>query len=121
MSGRLQFGIPSFDALFGREHVDGVKEEDSYNYEAYGISVSSPERTTSMCFIGPDGTGKSVFGLHLAAQFKADHCAAPEVSKWSPLALYVSTDLRHDVANVKIESRASEARSPPGSDCSRGC
>jgi KaiC/GvpD/RAD55 family RecA-like ATPase len=100
MSGRLQFGIPSFDALFGREHVDGVKEEDSYNYEAYGISVSSPERTTSMCFIGPDGTGKSVFGLHLAAQFKADHCAAPEVSKWSPLALYVSTDLRHDVANV---------------------
>jgi KaiC/GvpD/RAD55 family RecA-like ATPase len=114
MSWALQFGIPSFDVLFGRpdeaRQVDAA-DQKSYDYGAYGIHLSEKNRTTSMCFIGPDGTGKSVFGLHLAGQYMAgidlDRTYIDETlpdgknqRKWHPRAFYVSTDLKHSVAEV---------------------
>ncbi len=104
MIGPLQFGIPSLDALFGR--VRPRARERSYDYGAYGIRMSQEYPVTSICFIGPDGTGKSVFGLHLAAQYMADVGLAETyrdgavLKPWCPRALYVSTDLKHHVAHV---------------------
>src|SRR5690348_5355456 len=63
MSSVLQFGIPSLDALFGRPcPTPGV--ENAYDYASYGIRLSDGNQATSLSIIGPDGTGKSVFGLH---------------------------------------------------------
>lgn len=104
MINNLQLGIPSFDALFGRSRP--IADERSYDYAAYGIRLSGARPVTSLCFIGPDGTGKSVFGLHLAAQYMADVCLTDmslEGSSelpWSPRVLYISTDLKHHVAQT---------------------
>ena len=56
----LSFGIASFDELLGRSQA---AKEPQY----HGIYVDKGH-TTSLCLIGPDGTGKSILALHLAAQ-----------------------------------------------------
>ena len=103
MSEVLQFGIPSFDRLFGRPSVRDFVEK-SYTYDAYGIQLAA-KQSTSLSLIGPDGTGKSVFGLHLAAQYIASFddgqkTRDPGEIRWCPRVLYISTDLKHPVAEV---------------------
>jgi hypothetical protein len=62
----LRFGIPSLDQLIGS--FDGN----------FGVEVTRKDggRTvtdaTGVCIMGPDGTGKSVFALHLASHYLAD-------------------------------------------------
>lgn len=97
MNSVLQFGIPSFDVLFGRGKP--VEETKSYNYPAYGIQLPGG-LTTSMCLIGPDGTGKSVFGLHLAAHYMASADFSRRRNPWRPRVFYISTDLKYQVAEI---------------------
>jgi hypothetical protein len=67
-----------------------------------GLGMSIPKTgndvlTTSLCLIGPDGTGKSVLALHLAARYLADCKAEGEEP---PRVLYISTDLTHSMAET---------------------
>jgi KaiC/GvpD/RAD55 family RecA-like ATPase len=80
---KLKFGIESLDSLIGR---DGD----------YGIAIPKSPGSTSLCLIGPDGTGKSVFALHLAASYVMNHRAADPAK--APRVLYFSTDLKHEMA-----------------------
>jgi KaiC/GvpD/RAD55 family RecA-like ATPase len=90
----LRFGIPSLDKLIGRDDRN------------YGFDLSRKEPTkdsTGLCVIGPDGTGKSVFALHLASQYLADCFVERTLSPHSPLLklpqiLYISTDLSYGKA-----------------------
>ena len=122
MSRPLQFGIPSFDVLFApglrqgdtaprreRRNEDKSREPGSPDYGGQGIRVAG-EGVASMCLIGPDGTGKSIFGMHLAAQYAAD-LEIPKDKMYPkdnenqvtealrfPRILYVSTDLKFAMA-----------------------
>jgi hypothetical protein len=111
MSRPLQFGIPSFDVLFspGRQkHEEREAEqrgaytplnEGTPDYGGRGIRPSEPDGVASLCLIGPDGTGKSVFGMHLAAQYMAD-LDIPKEPTPCPRVLYVSTDLKYEMAHT---------------------
>lgn len=99
MLNALRFGIESLDSLIG-------SYKDASGREAFGIKIAEDENesaeaisylTTSICLIGPDGTGKSVLAQHLAAQYMAD-CYAMS-SRKLPKVLYISTDLTHSMAN----------------------
>jgi len=81
----LRFGIPSLDRIINNrsDDPDGIPIVD--------------EQSTSVSIIGPDGVGKSVLGLHLAAHYLFDHRS----SFPSPMVLYVSTDLSHSMANKR--------------------
>lgn len=81
----LAFGVPSLDELLGRPNDSGDPLE-------FGIILPSKAESTSLCLIGPDGTGKSVLALHLASQYAA-LSDEPETRN-----LYVSTDLSFDRA-----------------------
>lgn len=104
----LRFGIQSLDRLIGSVQKKGVTTR-------YGIDLSPPTRpegdtqltsadeqiTSSVCLAGPDGTGKSVFSLHLASQYLADCLeTTPEGVKGDlcPKILYISTDLAYTIA-----------------------
>jgi len=78
----LRFGIPSLDSLIDNGRKPPAAEA--------GESVQS----TSLSIIGPDGTGKSILGLYLAAHYLFDHRS----DKQPPLVLYVSTDLSYSMA-----------------------
>jgi KaiC/GvpD/RAD55 family RecA-like ATPase len=104
----LPFGIPQLDQLF---NYPGLAAP-----ELKQLTLSR----TSLAIVGPDGTGKSVFGLHLASSYHAvlrhrwqknflankannsDGEAVPnrvEVPEGCPpLVLYISTDLRFAAA-----------------------
>jgi len=85
---RLVFGIDRLDAL-----LSGTQTE-------LGIETSSADGTsqvTSICIAGPDGTGKSVLALHVAARYAADACRnKPKCVR--PKIIYASTDLRYSKA-----------------------
>lgn len=104
----LRFGILSLDELFG------VPSEESHGRVPNGIylpavkdgipAVDEARRkglpTTSVCIVGPTGTGKSIFALHMASTYLAD-CRAEQSRKPDvdlPTVLYVSTDLTHNMA-----------------------
>ena len=95
MSNILRFGIPSLDELFGGK--DPIKE-------AHGILLPGGNRelrssnSVSICISGPDGTGKSVLGLHLASRYLADCYGERSEGKPLPKVLYVSTDLKFKMA-----------------------
>jgi KaiC/GvpD/RAD55 family RecA-like ATPase len=90
----LRFGINGLDDLLSGSYIPGKDE-------VLGIDISAPSggdcQATSVCIVGPNGTGKSVFALHLASYFAAGgfqsggRCRAPKV-------LYASTDLRYPKA-----------------------
>lgn len=73
----LQFGIPSLDELLGQPKGGAGS--------GYGDEL---DRFTSMCLVGPDGTGKSVLALHLASSYAARTFAGA-----APSIFYASTDL----------------------------
>lgn len=94
----LTFGIPSLDELFyGRE-------DDSSSNAAMAdkttAAMESEKSSTSLCIIGPDGTGKSVLALHLAASYFADCDQQRQASAITtlPIVLFVSTDLKFSMA-----------------------
>ncbi|HEY6330051.1 MAG TPA: ATPase domain-containing protein, partial [Blastocatellia bacterium] len=95
----LSFGIPSLDALFGEDSGEGLLIP-SISHEPDGGSGS-----ISICISGPDGTGKSLLGLHLAAQSAAGRwrdraeSRPPETSPTvDPRVIYISTDLKFHMA-----------------------
>lgn len=92
----LKFGIPGFDGLF-----NNLKPETSHggrnilNPDFNNCGIYLPGRvSSSICIIGPDGVGKSVFALHLASRYSAE-CQRRKVK---PLVFYISTDLNHEIA-----------------------
>ena len=103
----LRFGIQSLDKLIGT-----VGLEDAGN-QRFGIDlgkVTPAEEsdvavnpiTSSICLAGPDGTGKSVLSLHLAAHYLADsleeHTATGRPVPKDLKVLYISTDLTYNMA-----------------------
>jgi KaiC/GvpD/RAD55 family RecA-like ATPase len=109
MLTHLRFGIPSLDSLFGG------KEEGGGERKGGGIRLPQSDEhshsSVSVCLTGPDGTGKSILGLHLAAHYVADCIEAANEAKKANGAktekdaavqakvLYVSTDLKFGMAN----------------------
>ncbi len=91
MPATIRFGIESLDKLIGANDV--------------GLGMNIPKNkdgdvlTTSLCLIGPDGTGKSVLALHLVAQYLAD-CWVFEKELPKPKILYISTDLTQNMAKT---------------------
>src|SRR6185312_7371047 len=81
----LKFGIDSLDKLLDEKGA--------------GMKVPAGE-ATSFCLIGPDGTGKSVFSLHLASRYLESIAERDARSK----VIYVSTDLRWGLATKMAKS-----------------
>jgi KaiC/GvpD/RAD55 family RecA-like ATPase len=92
----LRFGIPSLDAILVGGTEREAKEKNDQKVGWGGILLSDKSEGTSLCLIGPDGTGKSVFSMHLASQYLWD-CKQVEPGT-VPKIIYVSTDLRHEMA-----------------------
>jgi KaiC/GvpD/RAD55 family RecA-like ATPase len=100
----LRFGIQSLDRLIGSV-TEGADRK-------YGIDLSEPPQqedskkqlsqvASSICLAGPDGTGKSVFSLHLASHYLADclNDSAVGTKRDRPKVLYISTDLTYAIAS----------------------
>jgi KaiC/GvpD/RAD55 family RecA-like ATPase len=86
----LRFGIPTLDELIGVEVKPSVPNPPGIN--DFGIGVGTGN--ASICIMGPDGSGKSILGLHLASRYAADCCEQNAKVQ----VLYVSTDLLADKA-----------------------
>ncbi len=86
----LAFGIPSLDELLGHPP----------DREEFGLLLDGRDKSTSICIIGPDGTGKSVLALHLASHYAAMTASA------STRVFYASTDLADAKARGIWESFA---------------
>lgn len=97
----LRFGIPSLDRLICRaaQAPPAADQLEQIALEASGMRAA-PNESISVCIIGPDGTGKSIFSLHLASRYAADLMAANDDAR----VLYVSTDLRHSMADAIWDS-----------------
>jgi KaiC/GvpD/RAD55 family RecA-like ATPase len=115
----LRFGIPSLDAiLVGRSEREALANARQIGWG--GILLSEKSEGTSVCLIGPDGTGKSVFSMHLASQYLWDCRQTVSSGTGSiPKVIYVSTDLRYEMAERMFAafhlSRPIWARSDPSS------
>src|ERR1700761_7053899 len=88
----LPFGMPQLDQLLGYRNLES---EDL---------VHALTSTTSLTIVGQDGTGKSLFGLHVASTYqairyyhrkRAAEGAEPHSRKRfdEPFVFYVSSDL----------------------------
>jgi KaiC/GvpD/RAD55 family RecA-like ATPase len=103
----LRFGIQSLDRLIGSVR-DGERTR-------CGVDLSQPNKlsdsgeliqtddqvSSSICLAGPDGTGKSVFSLHLASHYLADcldTSIGPAKVEECPKVIYISTDLTYTIA-----------------------
>ena len=86
MAGLLRTGVDSLDELLSG---------GGPTLKQHGIALESANTATSLCVVGPDGTGKSILAMHVASHYVAD-CV--ELGKAPPCALYVSTDLTHTMA-----------------------
>lgn len=111
----LRFGIASLDQLLG------IPSEKSKAKLPSGIYLPGPTNgptaalgqagktdktesffTTSVCIIGPTGTGKSIFALHMASAYMSDCKREQELVRGSielPTVLYISTDLTYKMAH----------------------
>jgi len=94
MPKTFRFGIQSLDKLIG------PNEDDLGLNIAKGLDDASANGiTTSVCLTGPDGTGKSVLALHMAARYMADCREKQRAGRDRlPKVLYISTDLTHSMA-----------------------
>jgi KaiC len=128
----LRFGIHSLDELLGthpdqpraggeggqpsgehcgiyllkekdRKKADPRKQEAGDENAGPQSAAAKQTITTSICLIGPSGTGKSIFGLHMASTYLAD-CLRDDRDRDDPdrrrlpAVLYVSTDLTYNMA-----------------------
>jgi hypothetical protein len=71
MNNVLRFGIPTLDRLINDHPTDSAASELG------GIDISKGQRrgsgaTTSVCILGPNGTGKSLLAMHLTSRYVAD-------------------------------------------------
>jgi KaiC/GvpD/RAD55 family RecA-like ATPase len=86
----LLFGVPQLDELLGFKNIEDI------HYENWRGSCNS------LAIVGPDGTGKSVFALHIASAYHAFLRYAQDRSdtndQCAPLVFYVSSDLKYDAA-----------------------
>jgi KaiC/GvpD/RAD55 family RecA-like ATPase len=112
----LRFGILSLDELFGVPsetskqalpagiYLPSAMNEEPNANGALAADTYKGVPTTSVCIVGPTGTGKSIFALHMASTYLSDCRAEKGRSKQSgkrislPTVLYVSTDLTHNMA-----------------------
>jgi hypothetical protein len=94
MSNTFRFGIPQLDEMLWASLEQQTAPE--------------PEPTSSIAILGPDGTGKSVFALHLLSAYlshairertAAQKDVLTQGSSALPRILYVSTDLKFDRAS----------------------
>jgi hypothetical protein len=69
----IDFGVPELDELFGRL-AEGKPD----------AIFADPGESLSVCILGADGTGKSVFALHLASRY---------ASRYGTRVIYFSEDL----------------------------
>src|SRR5579872_6286412 len=91
----IQFGIPTLDELLGKSG-DDVAEP----IHRFGLRLQNAG-TSSLCIVGPDGTGKSVLGLHLASRYAAQTFSVTGDSPDGvPAILYISTDLNFKKAEA---------------------
>jgi KaiC/GvpD/RAD55 family RecA-like ATPase len=99
----IRFGIHSLDELLGipSEKSEGKSHPGIYLPLIGEEGNEKGDFTTSVCLIGPDGTGKSIFGLHMASTYLADCIAsrAKDPKEELPAVLYVSTDFTFNMAN----------------------
>lgn len=95
----LAFGIPSLDELLGHPNAK------DYNPEQFGIILESKKESTSLCLIGPDGTGKSVLAMHLASNYASQATDSEDKTSQTRI-LYVSTDLSYARAKATWENFA---------------
>lgn len=86
----LSFNVPTLDALFAPK--DPRK----------GLPLPRAPNTTSVCLIGPDGTGKSVFALHLAHAYYLG--LLDEKHANTVRVLYISTDLKYHRATQVLKN-----------------
>jgi KaiC/GvpD/RAD55 family RecA-like ATPase len=92
----LPFGIPALDELLGYAGFGDKAKQDRQRDDSTACLTSA----TSLAIVGQDGTGKSVFALHLASNYLANVAyrdrAGFDLSKVRyPTVLYVSSDLSH--------------------------
>ncbi len=118
MPAVLRFGIDSLDELLGlpseKFTSDGLQIPHGIYLpgkegKAQGTATRKGDAhrenavfTTSVCLIGPTGTGKSIFGLHMASKYLADCLEDQRVARKIdlPTVLYVSTDLTYNMAHT---------------------
>ncbi len=115
----LRFGITSLDELFG-EPTDKPRADIAAGIylpdptaRGYDPTIKNPSAgdsheglpevfTTSVCIIGPTGTGKSIFALHVASTYLSDCIVEkslnPKAKLGIPTVLYISTDLTYKMA-----------------------
>lgn len=92
----LQFGIPTVDGLFQIPNIDSAYSGTRLlnpKLDDAGILVPA-DTSTSIAISGPEGTGKSVFALHLASRYFAQCRKAGSRAS----VFYVSTDLNFEMA-----------------------
>jgi KaiC/GvpD/RAD55 family RecA-like ATPase len=108
----LRFGISSLDQLLGVpsekagfDVLPGIYLPEPADGKARTESDGSAEPdgsfTTSVCIIGPTGTGKSIFALHMASTYLSD-CTTEKLDHPTielPTVLYISTDLTYKMAH----------------------
>jgi KaiC/GvpD/RAD55 family RecA-like ATPase len=92
----LRFGIPSLDRLVTGESAVVETKSDLPS----GI-VLDEVGSVSLSIVGPDGTGKSVLGLHLASRYITD-CFERRNEHKLPVVFYVSTDLNYEIAENRL-------------------
>jgi KaiC/GvpD/RAD55 family RecA-like ATPase len=85
----IGFGIPSLDRLLGQAAAPQDRSGDA----PFGFRLQNAAESTTFCLIGPDGTGKSIFALHLASEYWRRVHSNKERTGKSPKILYASTDL----------------------------
>jgi KaiC/GvpD/RAD55 family RecA-like ATPase len=100
----IAFGIPSLDRLIGCVAPPG--REPGRAYAGYSLTETNltgaaapvPDESATFCLIGPDGTGKSLFALHLASDYWRRTHRTPAGPEPAPRIIYASTDLSYERA-----------------------
>jgi KaiC/GvpD/RAD55 family RecA-like ATPase len=107
----LPFGIPQLDQLLGYEDLPKPHEDPPKPPSPGGEKIEERNdildclrENNSLAIVGRDGTGKSVFALHLASMYHALHFYGirekllPDDLISPPLVVYISSDLRWKAA-----------------------
>jgi len=109
MVKQIRFGIPTLDNLFL-----GNEKRDLAPGGVVLPEVNGRTERTSMCIVGPDGSGKSLFALHLASRYAADVAVSmSRLQSPSPHVIFVSTDFSYARAQSAWDNSAARSLSNP--------